>query len=133
MKNKLIMRREIIIFCLVFCYSCELPNHKSSDEEPGFGKLNCENISETKILKYPKILDSLIQRKIIKLYSKDSLVDYEILGSVQYLLNLENCEIDKSTYLAVINVESFNKKELWKFEFKKINEKIELINTMKLN
>lgn len=126
------MEKLLIIFSVLFCSSCELiPNHKPSDKEPGFSKLPCENILESKVLKYPKIIDSLIHHKLITIYSKDSLFKHEILGSMYHPMSLEDCKIDTSIYNVVIKVKTTNKEELWQFEFKKTNHNMKLINFYK--
>jgi hypothetical protein len=126
------MKRLILLSLVVFS-SCEfISNQNQNDIEPGFNKLPCDNILETKITKYPKMtIDSLINIKLKGIYSKDSIINYHILGNLYHSMSLDDCKIDKSSYNVVIKVTTTKNEEVWQFILKYANNKMRVINFYK--
>lgn len=92
------------------------------DDNGGFYKINCSNLSEMNVKNYPKEIDSLIQKQLNDFYKKDSL-NFEIMGHVFNDLNLKNCKIDTSVLNAQVRVKIGDKYDYWRISYKKIDGK----------
>lgn len=127
---RIIQTKLMIVFIIAFCCSCEISN-RNKNGVPGFTKMPCANLDQLDVKKYPKIIDSLITRKLVNEYRSDSLFDYRILGNVYYKLSLIDCKIDSSSYNASIEVKTAKKKEYWVFEFEERNNGMKVIGFYK--